>query len=138
MDSAVNLSISTLCKHVYSPPDLHFNTNTNYLCLSVCLSFKDGPAVLTAFRINLHSGMGRSEALCDAYLSVLSSSSSAVSLFIHLLSHLVKLSSIMDHISGSVLLLLHCFPVSLPIRHRCLCVSLLFQLSHLQSLASGS
>lgn len=57
----------------------------------VSLSLKDGPAVLTAFRINLHySGTGRSEALCDAWLSVLSSPTAVVSLLTHLLYHHVN------------------------------------------------
>lgn len=50
-------------------------TLTQSLCVSVL--FKVGPAVLTAFRIHLHPGTGRSEAVCDAHLSVVSSSLAA-------------------------------------------------------------
>lgn len=62
-----------------SPPLLaQFNTNH---CLSVL--FKVGPAVLTAFRIHLHPGTGRSEAVCDTRLSVISSYLAACSRFIN-------------------------------------------------------
>ena len=74
----------------FTSPELQFNTSS---LTCVCVSFfKDGPAVLTAFKIHLLSGTGRSKALCAACLSVLapssSSSSSAVSLLIHVLIRL--------------------------------------------------
>lgn len=124
------LSQHLITVHVY----LCWPAVSYHILTCVCLVlFKDGPAVLTAYRINLHSGTGGSEALCDACLSVLSSRRDhhpVLFLFSSIcsLAYQAELSSVKSSalfLSLFWLLIRRCLPVSLPITSRCLCLCVL-------------